>query len=63
MYELKSARYVAAKIFRATLEKGDRAIDATMGNGHDTAFLSKTVGPAGSVTAFDIQPQAQGQIR
>jgi len=40
------------------LGPGDNAVDFTMGNGHDTAFLSKTVGPAGSVTAFDIQPQA-----
>lgn len=40
------------------LHEGDVAVDFTMGNGHDTAFLSKTVGPSGSVTAFDIQPQA-----
>lgn len=40
------------------LHAGDTAVDFTMGNGHDTAFLSKTVGPHGSVTAFDIQPQA-----
>ncbi len=40
------------------LHEGDTAVDFTMGNGHDTAFLSKTVGPAGSVTAFDIQPLA-----
>ena len=42
----------------AHLHEGDVAVDFTMGNGHDTAFLSKTVGPNGSVTAFDIQPQA-----
>ena len=40
------------------LGEGDTAVDFTMGNGHDTAFLSKTVGKSGSVTAFDIQPQA-----
>lgn len=40
------------------LGEGDRACDFTMGNGHDTAFLSKTVGEKGSVTAFDIQPKA-----
>ena len=40
------------------LGEGDTAVDFTMGNGHDTAFLSKTVGPTGSVTAFDIQPKA-----
>jgi len=42
----------------AHLRPGDAAVDFTMGNGHDTAFLSKTVGPAGSVVAFDIQPLA-----
>ena len=40
------------------LREGDVAVDFTMGNGHDTAFLSKPVGPTGRVTAFDIQPQA-----
>lgn len=40
------------------LRPGDIAVDFTMGNGHDTAFLSKTVGPSGHVYAFDIQSQA-----
>ena len=40
------------------LKEGDSAVDFTMGNGHDTEFLSKTVGANGSVTAFDIQPKA-----
>ncbi|MBO7405592.1 MAG: methyltransferase, partial [Clostridia bacterium] len=40
------------------LSEGDTAVDFTMGNGYDTVFLSKTVGPRGSVTAFDIQPDA-----
>ncbi|MBQ4066097.1 MAG: methyltransferase domain-containing protein [Clostridia bacterium] len=40
------------------LGEGHRAVDFTMGNGHDTEFLSKTVGPGGQVTAFDIQPKA-----
>ena len=40
------------------LHEGDIAVDFTMGNGHDTAFLSHTVGRTGSVTAFDIQPLA-----
>ncbi|MGM9986821.1 MAG: class I SAM-dependent methyltransferase [Bacillaceae bacterium] len=42
---------------RATKE-GDIAIDATMGNGHDTLFLANLVGEAGHVYAFDIQSQA-----
>ncbi len=40
------------------LKEGDCAVDFTMGNGHDTEFLSKTVGAAGKVTAFDIQETA-----
>ena len=40
------------------LGEGDTAVDFTMGNGHDTEFLSKTVGERGHVYAFDIQQQA-----
>ncbi len=40
------------------LGEGDIAVDFTMGNGYDTEFLSKTVGPSGHVYAFDIQAQA-----
>ena len=40
------------------LREGDVAVDFTMGNGHDTEFLSKTVGATGHVYAFDIQKQA-----
>ena len=40
------------------LKEGDIAVDFTMGNGHDTEFLSKTVGESGHVYAFDIQEQA-----
>ena len=45
------------------LSQGDVAVDFTMGNGHDTAFLSKTVGPTGRVYAFDIQEQALESTR
>ena len=40
------------------LREGDTAVDFTMGNGHDTEFLSKTVGESGHVYAFDVQKQA-----
>ena len=42
----------------AHLKEGDAAVDFTMGNGGDTAFLSKTVGETGRVYAFDIQQAA-----
>ena len=37
------------------IDKKSIVVDATMGNGHDTAFLAKR---AGKVYAFDIQKQA-----
>lgn len=37
---------------------GGTAVDFTMGNGHDTLWLSKAVGEDGTVFAFDIQQQA-----
>ncbi|MBQ7906761.1 MAG: class I SAM-dependent methyltransferase [Clostridia bacterium] len=42
----------------AHIEEGDVCADFTMGNGHDTAFLSKAVGERGRVYAFDIQEGA-----
>ena len=47
----------------AHLRPGDVAVDCTMGNGNDTAFLSETVGPEGRVYAFDIQEAAVESTR
>ena len=41
-----------------SLRPGQLAIDATMGNGHDTVFLAELVGAEGRVFGFDIQQQA-----
>ena len=46
------------KFILTHLHKGDTAVDFTMGNGHDTEFLSKTVGEKGRLYAFDVQQQA-----
>lgn len=46
-----------------TVRAGDRAVDATMGNGHDTLALARLVGPGGRVAAFDIQARALAQTR
>ena len=62
-YELKSARFLAADILRQVLSEGDTAIDATMGNGHDTESLCRLVGPSGHVYAFDVQAQAVENTR
>ncbi|MBB5349997.1 ubiquinone/menaquinone biosynthesis C-methylase UbiE [Haloferula luteola] len=40
------------------LGEGGVAVDATAGNGHDTLFLARLVGPTGEVLAFDIQEAA-----
>ena len=48
----------AHEALSAILEPGDVAIDATVGNGHDTLFLARSVGDSGTVYGFDIQEQA-----
>jgi len=48
----------AHTIVRDRVRPGDIAVDATMGNGHDTLFLARLVGDAGHVYAFDIQEAA-----
>ena len=55
---LKSARHLAARYMEDILREGDVAVDATMGNGGDTAFLCKLVGKTGHVYAFDVQQEA-----
>ncbi len=40
------------------LKPGDIAVDATVGNGHDTLFLARLVGEEGRLHGFDIQQQA-----
>jgi predicted methyltransferase len=40
------------------LQEGDYAVDATVGNGHDTLFLARQVGATGHVWGFDIQADA-----
>ena len=57
-FELKSARFIAADCMRRFLRPGDTAVDATMGNGHDTLTLCQLVGETGKVYAFDVQAQA-----
>ena len=57
-YELRSARYLAADVLRRAVRPGATVIDATMGNGHDTLFLCRLVGPTGRVYAFDVQARA-----
>lgn len=48
---------------RQQLALGDVAIDATVGNGHDTLFLAQQVGKHGCVFGFDVQQQAIGSTQ
>jgi len=40
------------------VKEGDTVVDATCGNGNDTAFLASIVGENGRVFGFDIQERA-----
>lgn len=48
----------ARKLLELAVKPGDIAVDATVGNGHDTIFLANLVGSTGRVYGFDIQDQA-----
>jgi predicted methyltransferase len=45
------------------LERGDVAVDATVGNGHDTVALARAVGPEGRVYGVDVQAEAVASTR
>lgn len=55
---LPRATTLAHQIVSAHLRDGSIAVDATAGNGHDTEFLARCVGPRGRIHAFDIQETA-----
>lgn len=55
---LAGAVPLAHFFLRERLREGDRVVDATCGNGHDTLLLARLVGPTGRVWAFDVQPAA-----
>ncbi len=50
-------------MIKSVVKPGDTVIDATAGNGHDTAFLAELVGDSGKVYAFDIQREAVERTR
>ncbi len=49
---------LAHHFWEQILMPGDCAIDATVGNGHDTLKLAQIVGPQGEVFGIDLQSQA-----
>lgn len=54
---------IAHLLVKRCLAPGGHAVDATVGNGHDTCFLAGLVGPGGRVDGFDIQPEAIARTR
>lgn len=50
--------HLAHQFVKNTLQAGDVAVDATLGNGHDALFLAKIVGEKGLVLGFDVQAEA-----
>jgi predicted methyltransferase len=54
---------LAQAILAARIQPGDCVVDATAGNGHDTLFLARLVGPGGRVFAFDVQEAAIASTR
>lgn len=55
---LRGAVPLSHLFLRERVRPGDRAIDATCGNGNDTCLLAELVGPTGKVWAFDTQETA-----
>ncbi|CEG28274.1 class I SAM-dependent methyltransferase [Bacillus sp. B-jedd] len=53
----------ARNLLEKAVGEGGAAVDATMGNGHDTLFLAKLVGSNGHVFAFDVQAGALDATR
>ena len=54
---------LAHNLVKEHVKSGDIAVDATVGNGHDTAFLLDLVAPDGMVYGFDIQQTAIDRVR
>ena len=49
---------LAQLFWKKILQPGDWAIDATCGNGQDTAKLAQIIGSAGGIIAIDLQKEA-----
>ncbi|RTQ93355.1 class I SAM-dependent methyltransferase [Lysinibacillus telephonicus] len=56
--KLQRVLQYAQYLLSSSIEKGEIAVDATAGNGHDTLFLAQLVGETGHVYSFDVQQLA-----
>lgn len=61
--DFKSARHWARELIESAMYPGAIAVDATMGNGHDTKWLCELAENTGTVYAFDVQAQAVENTR
>lgn len=50
-------------LLEKNLKKGDTAIDATSGNGHDSKFIANLIKEAGKLYSFDIQKKAVSKTK
>eukprot|EP00210_Caulerpa_lentillifera_P007632 g7289.t1 len=48
----------AQYLWKQFLRRGDSVIDATCGNGADSLYIARLLGPNGTLLSFDIQEQA-----
>lgn len=55
---LGSAVHLVHLLLSEAVRPGGTVVDATAGNGNDTLFLARLVGPGGKVYAIDIQNEA-----
>jgi 16S rRNA C1402 N4-methylase RsmH len=55
---IQSVLDFAHHLIAEALSPGGVAVDATVGNGHDTVALARAVGPEGRVFGIDVQAEA-----
>ncbi len=60
---IESVLEFAHTLASGALQSGDVAVDATIGNGHDTVALARAVGRDGTVHGFDVQAAALAHTR
>jgi predicted methyltransferase len=60
---IRGAVAMSRFFLRERVRPGERVVDATCGNGHDTLLLARLVGPTGKVWAFDLQERALAATR
>ena len=58
MKKIADVTRLVKDIVEEHIKKGDSVVDATMGNGKDTLWLSKMTGTKGKVYCFEIQNNA-----